>query len=1245
MYLKSLEISGFKSFAEPTTIQFHQGVTAIVGPNGCGKSNVLDSIRWALGETSAKALRGAQMQDVIFGGTDSRKALGMAEVSMTFADCETQLGTEFNEMRITRRVFRDGGSEYEINKTPCRQRDVHQLFMDTGIGRSAYSIMEQGKIDLILSSKPEDRRAIFEEAAGVTRFKSQKKEALRKLEQTDANLLRVSDIIKEVRRQIGSLQRQAAKARRYQELFERLRMLDTSLARHQFNDYQGKLQSGEERVQALQLEFAELESTLEAKESQVRQTRINLENCEVQLQAVQQERSRNENQVEQTQAQISYNHQRIEEWEGLVERHRLDLSAGEEKVRTLGEELEFVSSQTAQIDEESSRLSEELSGHQRGFEEKKQEISRSQQERGQLEAQLRQLNEQLNSFRNKQAALELQQKSYLMRVEKLQEEEAGLGSRLQELAVQLADLNAQVLQREETQSQFESRLAEARQTLETERQAFAEARTVLNQSESEASRLQARVEALQKLVNSRTGYSEAARKLLDGFQGRGVNGALLDYLKARPGYEKAIELCLGAAWETLIVEDPEVVPALVAQLQGGGSAVLLDKARLERGAAPQPSRPEAAVHFVETKPEVGNWIGHLLGGHYIVDTADQAESLAAELPFAVVVTKEGEIWHPQGWRVRGHGHNQSHSILAYENELGEVRIEAGHKNAEAESLRARVEDLRNRIQHSESLVGEIQAERQQLEGGLSALRFEVKGLSRQDEEWQRRSAALTGERENLMQQDRSDQEQERELREKVEQLSAELSEKNAGLEGFFVRINELSAQVEAQSELVSDCRVRLASARQRREGLQHQQSTVESRLLELQETQKIRQREIEEYQAKIAQARESIQTAEGTIVSLRETVERLAQTVEEGRVQRQEIQAILVVIEEEARNARRRAGELNSIKSREEVSLAEHRMHRDALLERMQRTYQLDLSAPEAVPAAEPPVAETAPGEAGEVVEGQVAEGAVEDIAVEPPVEEPVAAVEAEPIDWEARKIEVGELQTKIDSMGPVNVEAITEYEELEQRLKFLEDQERDLTSSKEQLADAIKKINDTTRVLFAETFEKIKANFAEMFVELFGGGRAELSLIDSDDPLECGIEIVARPPGKQLTSITLMSGGEKTMTAVALLFAIYMVKPSPFCVLDEMDAPLDESNISRFIRILQRFVTQSQFVVITHNKRTISASDVLYGVTMEEHGISKIVSIKLARKEESPLFADQQGEIPSIADSVRGPMKVESPA
>lgn len=1244
MYLKSLEISGFKSFAEPTLIHFHQGVTAIVGPNGCGKSNVLDSIRWALGETSAKALRGAQMQDVIFGGTDSRKPLGMAEVSMTFADCEAQLGTEFNEMRITRRVFRDGGSEYEINKTPCRQRDVHQLFMDTGIGRSAYSIMEQGKIDLILSSKPEDRRAIFEEAAGVTRFKSQKKEALRKLEQTDANLLRVSDIIKEVRRQIGSLQRQAAKARRYQELFERLRMLDTSLARHQFSEYQGKLQAGEERVQALQLEFSELESTLESKESQVRQTRINLENCEMQLQAVQQERSRNENQVEQTQAQIAYNRQRIEEWEGLVERHRLDLAAGEEKVRTLGEELEFVSSQTSQVDGESSRLSEELSGHQRGFEEKKQEISRSQQERGQLEAQLRQLNEQLNSFRNKQAALELQQKSYLMRVEKLQEEEAGLGSRLQELALQLADLNAQVLQREESQSRFESRLAEARLGLEAERRAFAEARTLLNQAEAEASRLHARCEALQKLVKSRTGYSEAARKLLDGFQGRGVNGALLDYLKARPGYEKAIELCLGAAWETLIVENPEVVPALVAQLQGGGSAVLLDRARLERGAAPQPSRGEAAVHFVETQPEVGNWIGHLLGGHYIVDTAEQAESLAAELPFAVVVTKEGEIWHPQGWRVRGHGHNQSHSILAYENELGEVRIEADQKNAEAESLRARVEGLRARIQQAESSVGEIQAERQQLEGGLSALRFEVKGLSRQDEEWQRRSAALAGERENLMQQDRSDQEQERQLREKVEQLSGELLEKNAGLEGFFVRINELSSQVEAQSELVSDCRVRLASARQRREGLQHQQSTVESRLLELQETQKIRGREIEEYQAKIAQARESIQTAEETIVDLRSTVERLAQTVEEGRAQRQEIQAILVVIEEEARNARRRAGELNSIKSREEVSLAEHRMHRDALLERMQRTYQIDLRAPEAAPAIEPEAAEAVPSEAPSEGEG-AGEAAVEETASETPVAEPAVPAEAEPVDWEARKIEVAELQTKIDSMGPVNVEAITEYEELEQRLKFLEEQERDLTSSKEQLSDAIKKINETTRVLFSETFEKIKMNFAEMFVELFGGGKAELSLLDSDDPLECGIEIVARPPGKQLTSITLMSGGEKTMTAVALLFAIYMVKPSPFCVLDEMDAPLDESNISRFIRILQRFVTQSQFVVITHNKRTISASDVLYGVTMEEHGISKIVSIKLARKEESPLFADQQGEIPSIADSVRGPMKMESPA
>jgi chromosome segregation protein len=473
--------------------------------------------------------------------------------------------------------------------------------------------------------------------------------------------------------------------------------------------------------------------------------------------------------------------------------------------------------------------------------------------------------------------------------------------------------------------------------------------------------------------------------------------------------------------------------------------------------------------------------------------------------------------------------------------------------------------------------------------------------------------------------------------------------------------------------------VEQAAQQQKAQTIRQELQAAEARLQEVLALRARREEEIAAAESRIAEAREAIARAEQEIEACQRQAEELSQTFSLRAEERQALAANLEAIEEQARSGRRKAGEVQSLCAREEVQVAEQRMKLDALVDRIRRAYELDLATLDPAtlrpPAPEPQLKKSAaeldvpdlsvPSEAPSAslseTQGQETMTADEAVASQPVQEPEQAATDptptppeipedpllaTDPIDWDAVAAEVNELRDRIERMGPVNVEAITEYEELEQRLSFLAAQEQDLIKSRDQLHEAIRKINETTRTMFAETFEKIKANFAEMFVELFGGGKAELTLLDSEDPLECGIEIVARPPGKQLQSISLLSGGEKTMTAVALLFAIYMVKPSPFCFLDEMDAPLDESNINRFIRILQRFVAQSQFVVITHNKRTISSADVLYGVTMEEHGVSKIISVRLSRKEESPLFngKDHDDSPPSIADSIRhGELKTEA--
>ncbi len=1241
MFLKSLDIAGFKSFADKTHIEFHKGVTAIVGPNGCGKSNVLDAIRWALGEQSAKALRGGNMQDVIFGGTDSRKALAMAEVTLTFSECEAALGTEYHDVAVTRRVFRDGAGEYEINKTPCRLRDIHQLFMDTGIGRSAYSIMEQGKIDLILSSKPDDRRAVFEEAAGITRFKSQRKEALRKLEATEANLLRVSDIIKEVRRQLGSLQRQAAKARRFREVFDRLRLLDTNLARLDFRELRDGLRLGEERVRQLELEFGSVETEVAAREAEARQARVDLENCDLTLQGLEGRRNRAENTIAQNETHIRNSLERIAEMEARIEKNRLERAASEEKIKTLEDQLTAASTDLADLDGRETEARRIAAESQAAHESARTGVGAALRERGEIEREANRLAAELNASQGRLSAIEMQRNTCLARVAELDREEAAGRSHAAELETMLRELAGRESEAQARLDTLVGRRESGQAALAAARDAMTRARQSLQETEARIGRLVARRDALKRLVASRTGFSAGSRRLLEQFQGQGIAGPLLDSIRAKPGFEDAVELCLGAAWEALVVDRPEAVKPMLEALGQTGSATLV--CLPPDGPAPSPDLPpESVLHLVDLAPPAAAWLRQLLRHHCVVATAVDAEAVRCRDPHLTVVTREGEIFHADGWMLRGKREHQGQSLLATENDLRAIEAELAEAESGLGEKAQRVEALRAEVDTATRALDEMDQERRSVEGALAALRFEVKGLARQKEEGARRLEAFVRERAMLQEQEARGREQEAVLVEAANRLRAGHAEKTSELEQFAGRLAELNAAAEREAARLSDARVQLASVEQQRKSVALQVESLHSRKAELADAMAARERESAEDREKIATARETIARMEAGIHEARTELAAVTAELEAERARRGEIQARFAALDEAARTDRRRLSELQQVKGKEEIAMAEQRLHLKALVERVARNYQVELE--EKQPAPDMSGRGTGPawlevtdspasteGAAPDVTAGEVQAETTAAFAPTPP--EPVPELEI--ADREAARREVQELQAKIDGMGPVNVEAIAEFEELEQRLAFLETQERDLTTSKQQLLEAIQKINETTLVMFRETFAKIQQNFTEMFVELFGGGKAELTLVDSGDPLESGIEIVARPPGKQLQSISLLSGGEKTMTAVALLFSIYMVKPSPFCVLDEMDAPLDESNISRFIRILQRFVTQSQFVVITHNKRTISSADVLYGVTMEEHGVSKMVSIKLARREETPLFPE--GDVPTIADSVRG--------
>ena len=1243
MYLKTLEIHGFKSFADKTVFEFAQGVTGIVGPNGCGKSNVVDAIRWVLGETSAKALRGGEMADVIFNGTEKRKPLGMAEVTLTMADCEESLKVDYNEVSITRRVFRDGRSEYRINNTLCRLKDIHDMLMDTGIGRTAYSIMAQGQIDQILSSKPEERRAVFEEAAGITKFKKEKKEALRKLEYTEANLLRVSDVLAEQERRMNSLRRQVAKARRYQALAADTRVLDTHLGHKKFVELTAERDELLTSIRGLEVRDTELEMLLPKKEEAVSEARAAARTFEGELAELRHRSNEHKNALNSAQGRMAFNEERKSELESRIRQNHEDIYATREKLAQ--QEFDFIAA-----NESLEQLTRLIAEKEIQLAEAEDRTKGTREERERIETALREIRGEANRTQTIIATMQAKIESALAQLEGTRERARQLADEEQRLNLELEEFRSERARIANEVEATGSQLADLEEAFQTAERAYQHTRGDLDAARTAAiasnkilAQRSARFQAVRQLVESGEGFEKGTQNVLKGLGNPDqfkplIHGALASFIEADNSCARAIEAALGTHLHAVLVHDQAAAEAIIGRLTEKqlGIAAILPESFVPHSAGTQmEALPEGATAWaldrIKSDKRISGVIERLLDHVLIVPNLTTALRLRANHPGVTFVTLAGVMLSGEGMLRGGATAEGTTSVLELRNEVRALESEVNGLTEADEAARNRVTELETNLERlrEEVEVSRERLQRQKVE--LSTLQGQLSLATREVENFETKAENVRWERGELENRERAAAEG----REHLESELASARDRLESLESENRRLqSEADAAVHREQDLntaLNELRTDLAVERRSKQSAEELQKPMEARLSELREISIRRETEIEAFTQRIEGA-----TAENA--RLAEECETHRLEVEDLQVEintRAEGRAVLLEAIETAETqlaaVRRDHAKVAEQKGREEVSATKLDLRLESITNSIQERYQVELSnfQPDAhallASIASQKALQSRGGrqvivageESGENTDDDEMPTMVVDGTSDDDIEIP-GEMTGEP-DWEFVESIVTDIKRRLDAMGPVNLDAIEEFEELEERYNFLKNQHDDLVSSKAELLEVIDRINTETQRLFSETFAQVKINFREMFKELFGEkGEADLTLLDESDPLESGIEVTAKPPGKKLQSITLLSGGERSMTAVALLFSIYMIKPSPFCVLDELDAPLDESNINRFVKVLDRFIDRSQFIIVTHSKRTMARADVMYGVTMEEFGVSKPVGMRLTNSEDT---------------------------
>ena len=1256
MRLNRLEIAGFKSFPDRSELTFDQGVTAIVGPNGCGKSNVVDALTWVLGEQSAKSLRGDRMEDVIFGGSDARKPTGAAEVRLKLSGVAARVpfGNDFRiarghgnghgiaaeegggglasavavaveddtplivrDVELMRRLYRSGESEYLIDGTTCRLRDVQDLLMDAGLGIKAYAVIEQGKIGQILSARPTDRRQLIEEAAGVTKYKSRRRAAELKLEAAKQNLTRVDDIVFEVEKQRGTLKRQAAKARRYRRLREELRRWEKvqfarkyRLLGQAIDSARTRLAEAREREAVAAARVAELENELE-------RLRLELTDADSATTAAREAAHSCELEIGRLQQQIAFDRQQIEQLGAAAVDIEAEVQALEVRREPARQELESRRDAAARVGSERDEAAAAFEAEESAYADALRQIEG-------LESDVEASRSEVFAAVNAATALR-----------HAMEHAAGARTRLAEqvarLEVESADLRVEAERAARERAAARDALERAKHAMDELRidragreSELAGARSLrdergreLRTREHELASVAARLKSFEELDAARAEYGDAARTLLAESADFGHLGSVADYLEVDKRYERAVEACLGDRLQYVVVPSHEQAAsglriALERNLGRVGFVVASSEGQIARVAGDSPAGlglmalPDAIV----ISGPAAETIRTLVADSWIAPDFETAR-MAASTTSSPIVTLDGDVFCG-ALVVEGGLRAESRGILAAKREIKELRERGDEQQVAVDRLREEMAGLDVAIAAAESAIVSLQGEQHRQEKAMVGFDLQSTSAGEAADRVTRKQEQIATERRIAQEEQRAQQARQDEARDSIVRIEMEQRAADDRLNRAQRSLFDAREAMQAQAHRAAEAKASHAALVERAGGLLSEIARLEQASVELDTRLSSRRDELRRNESRRTELREAVEGAEATLDGGLRSFDELRHKVREADERSQALRARFEDQDGHIREARRALEAVRADAARFDVARATAEADLAHLAESCSEAVQatLDDVAAEVEQLeregllASPRAVDDAP-EAAEIEDDAGAEEAAADAGES----HAVAAAMAGTLTPDEM---VADLRAKIERMGAVNMMAIDQFDDLESRHAFLTAQRKDLVDSIAATGEAIRKIDKTTRERFREAFTAINQNFEHTFTTLFGGGRAGLVLLDDSDQLESGIDIIAQPPGKRLQSVQLLSGGEKALTAMALMFAIFKYRPSPFCLLDEIDAPLDDANIGRFVEMLQGMQEHTQFILITHNRKTMEIADRLYGVTMEEPGVSKLISVQL---------------------------------
>ncbi len=1193
MYLSELTIVGFKSFAKKTHLVLHDGITGIVGPNGCGKSNIVDAIRWVMGEQKSGALRSEVMGNVIFNGSATAKPVGMAEVSLKIENTKNILPIDYAEVIITRRLFRSGESQYLLNGNNCRLKDILDLFMDTGAGPHTYSVIELPQVERILNGKEDERRRIFEEAAGITKYKLRRKATFRKLESTEKDLIRIEDIMSEVEKNVRSLRRQVAKAERYQELAVELRELEINLADFEYTKIIDELEPLETRLDLIRDEREGASSALATQDADYEATRTRLLELEKKLNENQRLVSDLNREVQKFEERILVNKERIRSLQESNVRYTQEMDSFTTRLGELQGQLEQTLSlvqaaekSLAEKRQEYERLNSEYLAVKQQFESKRAQTRDA-------EAQVLRITEELSRKQNEGERLKATEENVSRRIEQLEAEIGQESGRIAELGELIRQTRAEEEKLLTLLGAHKQRLLEIGKFEEEAKRAFEGLQKSDSQDRNRIEVLEHQAELVKRLIENFEDYPAGVRYLATlKNQNFGTYGPLANIVHVESMHRSAIAAALGEAATYLVVEDSETALSGIALLKEEKRGIVTFAPRASLN-TPLDNRPQVsdlgvlgwADELVSCDERFKSLVGTILGVYLVVQDLQTANRVYGQLKSQSynVVTLTGEVLGHAGFIRGGLLSKNQMDFVGRQEQLAALLQEIEKLQQASEARRALMAQRETEIQQNKIEAENHRKTIQEEETQLGAVRIE---LGRQTFE----ENALVESR------TRHDAEKQRLLGE-ASQLGHNLELQTMGADELLTRRQEHAQQASVLREEIKSLEQNVNAAAVQVQEVSVQVARQQSEYEAMRRENEALQRQVSETNALIQTRQMETERATREMQELSDVNETYAADVEKLKGEREQAQAVLDELEEQQYEANTRVAEaekliraargkfdnLSESAHQVELRVSELRLRGENLRQRLWSEFEHKLSR-KAMPA---------------------------------------------DFDVEKSRQRVEALRNRIKEVGPVNLLALKEFEQEKERLDFLQTQRDDLIKARKNLMETIEIINTTARQKFLETFEQVQKNFAEVFSKFFEGGRANLILQETADPLESEIDILATPGGKKPTALTLLSGGEKSLTAISLLFAIYLVKPSPFCIFDEVDAPLDDQNVQRFTHALRDFSANTQFIVVTHNKLTMRAADQLYGITMEEQGVSKVVSVRFdaMKKDQLVPVAEAAGE------------------